>query len=200
MGRQVTGGDGRGPAGARGSEASGAVCKGMAHACRNTRRNRPSRAGVGSTPCRRRDPLVIGSRDPDRAEEMAGHLREEWPEQDSRSTARRTRSAAQCDIVVVATPWEGAVSTSSRWPPPLAGKVVISMVNALAKEGREMLRPGAAPRLDGRHDPGRAARLAGLGLVPPPACVGDGRPRRRPRGRRPGLLGPRRGHRRPRWS
>jgi hypothetical protein len=40
---------------------------------------------------------------------------------------------------VVATPWEGALTTVKPLAAALAGKVVISMVNALAKEGREFL-------------------------------------------------------------
>ncbi|HEY5246089.1 MAG TPA: NADPH-dependent F420 reductase, partial [Acidimicrobiales bacterium] len=47
--------------------------------------------------------------------------------------------AAAADLVVVATPWDGAVATVRALAEPLAGKVVVSMVNALVKEGREML-------------------------------------------------------------
>jgi 8-hydroxy-5-deazaflavin:NADPH oxidoreductase len=43
-----------------------------------------------------------------------------------------------CDAVVVATPWEAAVPTV--WPlaSALAGKLVISVANALVRDGREM--------------------------------------------------------------
>ena len=42
--------------------------------------------------------------------------------------------------MVVATPWDSAVRhRQARWPPALAGKVVVSMANALVKEGREFL-------------------------------------------------------------
>jgi hypothetical protein len=47
--------------------------------------------------------------------------------------------AAVADVVVVATPWDSAVSTATPLRGLLAGKVVISMANALVKEGREML-------------------------------------------------------------
>ena len=43
---------------------------------------------------------------------------------------------------------------------PLAGKVVVSMVNALVKEGREMLALDPAPGLRGRRRPGRPAARA----------------------------------------
>jgi NADPH-dependent F420 reductase len=41
--------------------------------------------------------------------------------------------------VVMATPWDSAVVTARQLADPLAGKVVVSMVNALVKEGREMV-------------------------------------------------------------
>jgi NADPH-dependent F420 reductase len=47
--------------------------------------------------------------------------------------------AAAADLVVVATPWDSAVATVRALREPLAGMVVVSMVNALIKEGREML-------------------------------------------------------------
>ncbi len=47
--------------------------------------------------------------------------------------------AASCDIVVVATPFDSAVATVSALRTALAGKVVISMVNALSREGRELV-------------------------------------------------------------
>jgi len=47
--------------------------------------------------------------------------------------------AASAELVVVATPWDGAVATVKALEPQLRGKVVVSMVNALTKEGREML-------------------------------------------------------------
>jgi NADPH-dependent F420 reductase len=47
--------------------------------------------------------------------------------------------AAEAELVVVATPWDSAVTTVKALREPLAGKVVVSMANALIKEGREML-------------------------------------------------------------
>jgi hypothetical protein len=84
-------------------------------------------------------PVVIGSRDPERADEVAGHLREEWPERNLEVDGAANEDVAQCDVVVVATPWEGAVATVKPLAAALSGKVVISMVNALVKEGREFL-------------------------------------------------------------
>jgi NADPH-dependent F420 reductase len=71
--------------------------------------------------------------------EVAVHLCEAWPELNLKIEGAANEDIAQCDIVVVATPWEGAVDTVKPMAGALAGKVVISMVNALAKEGREFL-------------------------------------------------------------
>jgi NADPH-dependent F420 reductase len=43
------------------------------------------------------------------------------------------------DVVVVATPWDSAIATIKPLRAQLEGKVVISMANALIKDGREML-------------------------------------------------------------
>jgi NADPH-dependent F420 reductase len=83
--------------------------------------------------------VVIGSRDPDRAVEVAEHLREVWPELNLKVEGAANADAALCDLVVVATPWEGTVAALEPLAAALAGKVVVSMVNALAKEGREFL-------------------------------------------------------------
>jgi NADPH-dependent F420 reductase len=47
--------------------------------------------------------------------------------------------AAQAGIVIVATPWDGAVDTVRGLRDALANKTVISMVNALQKQGRELV-------------------------------------------------------------
>ena len=80
--------------------------------------------------------VVLGSRDPQRAEATvaaiaapdAGSLR-----------GSSNEEAASCEIVVVATPFDSAVATVSALRSALAGKVVISMVNALSREGRELV-------------------------------------------------------------
>jgi len=83
--------------------------------------------------------VVIGSRDAERASGIAQELRTAHPSLNLALQGGTNEEAAQCDVVVVATPWEGAVSTVSALRDALAGKTVISMVNALLKEGREML-------------------------------------------------------------
>ena len=78
-------------------------------------------------------PVVLGSRDADRAAHVASGLAS------SSISGASNDDAASCDVVVVATPWDSAVATVRALREALAGKIVISMVNALTKEGREML-------------------------------------------------------------
>jgi NADPH-dependent F420 reductase len=80
--------------------------------------------------------VVIGSRDAERARAGAQALAGRGIE---RVSGAGNEVAAECDIVVVATPWDSAVATVSSLRTQLKGKTVISMVNALAREGREMV-------------------------------------------------------------
>ena len=79
--------------------------------------------------------VVIGSRDAGRAREVAASL----PAGTGAIGGADNAGAADCDLVVVATPWDSAVATVRALREPLAGKVVISMVNALAREGKEVV-------------------------------------------------------------
>ncbi|HEV3187023.1 MAG TPA: NADPH-dependent F420 reductase [Acidimicrobiales bacterium] len=80
--------------------------------------------------------VVIGSRDEARAQETASTLRARG---DGSVRGATNESAAACDFVVVATPWDSAVATVSALKDSLANKTVISMVNALAREGKELV-------------------------------------------------------------
>jgi hypothetical protein len=86
--------------------------------------------------------VVLGSRDAERAALVAAGLI-------SRGTGSVSGAsndeAAGCAVVVVATPWDSAVATVSSLKEALAGKVVVSMVNALVREGRELV-PFYPPR------------------------------------------------------
>jgi hypothetical protein len=85
------------------------------------------------------DQIVIGSRDPLRAQAIAAGLAESWPEHQLSITGASNEEAARCEVVVVATPWDSAIATVKPLAAVLSGKVVISMANALVKEGREFL-------------------------------------------------------------
>jgi hypothetical protein len=99
-----------------------------------------------------------------------------------------------CDLVVVATPWDSAIPTVKPLAAELAGKVVVSMANALVKEGREFL----------ALFPPRGSVAASIQATLPDSLVsasfhhlpaiGDGEAGHAYDRRRAGLLGPRRGH------
>jgi len=83
--------------------------------------------------------VVVGSRALARAEETVAELRGKWPGRDLPFTPGDNQAAAQADLVVVATPWDGALSTVAPLEEDLAGKVVVSMANALTRWGRDMV-------------------------------------------------------------
>lgn len=80
--------------------------------------------------------VVLGSRDSNRAQEAAGKL---FPRGQGTVSGATNEEAALCDIVIVATPWDSAVTTVRSLKDQLAGKTVVSMVNALTREGRELV-------------------------------------------------------------
>ena len=80
--------------------------------------------------------VVLGSRDAERAAGVAAGL---TPRGAGGVTGADNEGAARCDVVVIATPWDSAVATVSALKESLTDKIVISMVNALAREGRELV-------------------------------------------------------------
>jgi NADPH-dependent F420 reductase len=89
--------------------------------------------------------VTIGSRSVDRAKEMCDELAHRWPHHDLKLSAGDNATAADADVVVVATPWDAAAATAASVADHLTGKVVISMANALAKVGDEF-QPLVPPR------------------------------------------------------
>jgi 8-hydroxy-5-deazaflavin:NADPH oxidoreductase len=83
--------------------------------------------------------VTIGSRDAERAIGVAGDVVARWPALNLALKGSDNAGAASADVVVLATPWDSAIPTVRALAEPLRGKVVISMANALVKEGREML-------------------------------------------------------------
>jgi 8-hydroxy-5-deazaflavin:NADPH oxidoreductase len=83
--------------------------------------------------------VTIGSRDAARAVGVATEVVARWPGRELPLDGAENATAAAADLVVVATPWDSAISTVRALHEALAGKVVVSMANALVKEGREML-------------------------------------------------------------
>ncbi len=89
--------------------------------------------------------VVIGSRSRYRALEVCDGLREKWPDLNLPLQAGDNAAAAGCDVVVLATPWDGAATTAQEHIGLLRGKVVISMANALVRVGHEF-QPLVPPR------------------------------------------------------
>lgn len=89
--------------------------------------------------------VTIGSRSKDRALETCEKISTRWPDRDLPLQAGDNGQAASAEVVVVATPWDSAAPTAGSVRELLAGKVVISMANALAKVGSEF-QPLVPPR------------------------------------------------------
>ncbi len=85
------------------------------------------------------DDVVIGSRDAERAAGIADELNAAWSEHGLTVAGASNEDTATADLVVVATPWDSAIATVKPLAGSLRGKVVVSMANALAKQGREFL-------------------------------------------------------------
>jgi len=88
---------------------------------------------------------VIGSRSKYRAMEARDSQVEKWPDLAPRLSYGDNAYAAGCDIVVIATPWDSAATTAQENEESLAGKVVVSMANALVRVGHEF-QPLVPPR------------------------------------------------------
>ena len=88
---------------------------------------------------------VVGSRSKYRAMEAVDGLVERWPGRELRIGAGDNGEAADADLVVIATPWDGAIQTAQSVEQQLRGKVVISMANALTRIGKEF-QPLVPPR------------------------------------------------------
>jgi 8-hydroxy-5-deazaflavin:NADPH oxidoreductase len=87
----------------------------------------------------------VGSRSKYRAMESVDNLLERWQGRKLPIEAGDNAKAASQELVVIATPWDGATQTATSVQKYLAGKVVISMANALTRLGKEF-QPLVPPR------------------------------------------------------
>ena len=105
----------------------------------------PLGAGLGLRLAAAGTPVVIGSRDEERAEEVTRDLVSPWLERGIGSggaldiRGAENAEAAQCDTVMVATPWDAVLHAVRPLVDVLADRVVISVGSALMKKGREFL-------------------------------------------------------------
>ena len=82
--------------------------------------------------------VSVGSRSAERGEEIAGQLREKWAARALDLQGAANETACGADLVVVATPWDGAAQTVAGLAQRLEAKVVVSMANALFKVGDDI--------------------------------------------------------------
>jgi len=88
---------------------------------------------------------IVGSRSKYRAMEAVDSLLEQWSGRELLITAGDNADAAEAELVVIATPWDGAAQTAQSVEQRLRGKVIISMANALTRIGKEF-QPLVPPR------------------------------------------------------
>lgn len=89
--------------------------------------------------------VVIGSRSALRADEVVNGELAKFPDLSGRLSSGDNRTAAQCSLVVIATPWDSAAATVQENARDLQGKIVISMANALVRVAGEF-QPLLPPR------------------------------------------------------
>lgn len=89
--------------------------------------------------------VVIGSRSLERATEVVAAELVKFPDIAPRLSAGDNPTAAGCDVIVVATPWDSAAATVQENAAFLDGKIVISMANALVRVAGEF-QPLLPPR------------------------------------------------------
>jgi NADPH-dependent F420 reductase len=89
--------------------------------------------------------VVLGSRSRYRAMEARDEIIGAWPDLHLAIDASDNAGAADADLVVIATPWDSAATTADSVKGHLAGKVVVSMANALVRLGQEF-QPLVPPR------------------------------------------------------
>lgn len=82
---------------------------------------------------------VVGSRSQERAEEVVAELKAKWEGRGLNLIPAINDRAAEAELVVVATPWDGVLATIEPLQDALAGKIVVSMANALTRLGKEMV-------------------------------------------------------------
>jgi len=82
--------------------------------------------------------VMLGSRDAARADAIAAEVRAAWPGHELALSGVGNDAAARREIVVLATPYEAAAETVLDLEDALSGRVVVSMVNAIARVGKEL--------------------------------------------------------------
>ena len=98
----------------------------------------PAGRGLGCRMAAAGIEVTLGSRSKDRAEGIAAELLDAWPGRNLPVKGSDNEGAAEADVVIVGTPWDGAVRTVQPLRDQLADKVVISMASALVRIGQQI--------------------------------------------------------------
>jgi NADPH-dependent F420 reductase len=83
--------------------------------------------------------VIVGSRSKERAADTVRTLTGRWPDRRLPLHPDDNAGAATAELVVVATPWDGVLTTVAALEADLAGKIVVSMANALTRWGKDMV-------------------------------------------------------------
>lgn len=81
--------------------------------------------------------VVVGSRSAERGAEVVAELTAAWPGRRLALSGAANEDACAAEVVVLATPWDAAATTARDLRAALEGRVLVSMVNALQRIGRE---------------------------------------------------------------
>lgn len=79
--------------------------------------------------------VLLGSRTQEKATEVVQELKQRWTGHDLSLVPVTNQVAAGADLIVLATPVEGAVNTVRGLVDELSGKILVTMVNAMVKWG-----------------------------------------------------------------
>ncbi|HXX91447.1 MAG TPA: NADPH-dependent F420 reductase [Acidimicrobiales bacterium] len=82
--------------------------------------------------------VVVGSRDAERAASVVAELVAPYAPRALDISGAANPEAAGCELVVVATPWDAAAPTVTALRDEIGDKVVVSVANALVRQGREL--------------------------------------------------------------
>ncbi len=89
--------------------------------------------------------VVLGSRDAQRASSICADLARKWPSFKLNLSGGDNHAAANCELIVIATPWDSAAAIVNDHTKDLVGKIVVTMANALVRVGKEF-QPLVPPR------------------------------------------------------
>ena len=89
--------------------------------------------------------VILGSRSKYRSMEVVDSIIDRWPDRELAITPSDNIGAAECEFVVIATPWDAAAITARSVEDHVRDKLVVTMSNALARVDDECV-PLIPPR------------------------------------------------------